>query len=342
MGILSNLVLKVFETGLIPEKIIRFWSKRQLTSALKCASLGDVEARHAVFKQVLKEFKGGTEILSLNEESLCPGRDFYELFLGKRLSEGCCYFPTGAEDLDEAEDTMLWMTADRAKIRDGMKVLEVGTGWGAMGFWLAEKYPRCQILSLVEESERLDSLRKLASDLNLRNIEFVSWDFNALEEDSFDRIICIEKLHLLTAHKNWDTKISQMLKKDGKLFLQCAVHSQFAYYQENAKLKNSIGKYIHNPVMVPSADLILMLQDPLNIEEYHKISGEAYRLTAEKRLKKYYFNRMAVFATLGEVYGKKWAWIWMQRWKMHMINTIVQYGLNRGQEWIVAQYLLAK
>lgn len=344
MGILSKLILKTCETGLVPERLIRIWIKKQLETALDSASLGDVEARHAVFKQVLKELKAGVNLChaKLKEEEIEPDESFYKLFLGKRLNLGCSYFPTGAEDLDEAEDTMLWMNADRAKIRDGMAVLEIGGRWGAMAFWLAEQYPSCKITSIIEPS-RLIALKKRVNELGLKNLQFISVELDELEhEEAFDRIICIEQFGLLASHKNWDEKVRGMLKENGKFFLQCPVHAQYAYYPRSVGLKNGFGKYVDNPTLVPAADLLLVMQNSLTIEDYYKISGEAYRLTAEKWLKKYYFNRMAIFNNLEKVYGKKGAWTWMQRWKLYFLNLIVQYGYNRGQEWIIAQYLMAK
>jgi cyclopropane-fatty-acyl-phospholipid synthase len=345
MGIISKLVLKTCETGLVPERLVRLWIKHQMQNALTRASLGDVEARHAVFKQVLKELRAGTNLCEINprEGEVEPGEDFFKLFLGKRLNLGCSYFPTGAEDLDEAEDTMLWMTADRAKIRDGMSVLELGGGWGAMGFWLAEQYPSCQITSLIENPSRLIALKKRVNELGLKNLQFISAELEELDyKNAFDRVLCLERLELVVACKGWELKIKEMLKENGKFFLQSAVHAQYAYYQASVGLKNSMAKYVYSPVMVPAADLLLVVQSSFSIEEYYKISGEAYRLTAEKWLKRFYFNRMAVFAKLEKVYGKKGAWVWMQRWKLYFLNCIVQYGYNRGQEWIVAQYLMTK
>src|SRR5574344_1361679 len=141
MGLISKFVLKACETGLVPEKVVRFWCRRLYSRALKSASLGDIEARQAVFRQIIKDIKNKVSLNRDSEakrEGIEPNPDFFKLFLGERLNEGCGYFPTGAEDLNDAEETMLWMSSDRAKIRDGMDVLEIGCGWGAMTFWLAE------------------------------------------------------------------------------------------------------------------------------------------------------------------------------------------------------------
>ncbi|MDD3375852.1 MAG: class I SAM-dependent methyltransferase [Candidatus Riflebacteria bacterium] len=345
MGLISKFVLKACETGLVPEKVIRFWCRRLYSRALKSASLGDIEARQAVFRQIIKDIKNKVSLNRDSEakrEGIEPNPDFFKLFLGERLNEGCGYFPTGAEDLNDAEETMLWMSSDRAKIRDGMDVLEIGCGWGAMTFWLAENYPNIRITSVVDSTKRLIILKKKIKELGLTNITFVSADFEELDYgQSFDRILCLERFDLIARTENWDSRISKMLKPEGKFFLQFPVHSSYSYYQDSVGLAEYPGRYILNPFLMPSAEMLMMFQKNLYIEDYWKISGEAYKLTAEKWLKKFYFNRIAIFSSLEKVYGKKMAWTWMQRWKMYFLALSEQFGFNRGQEWMVAQYLFS-
>ncbi|HNX74436.1 MAG TPA: class I SAM-dependent methyltransferase [Candidatus Rifleibacterium sp.] len=344
MGLTAKLVLKALETGIVPERISRAWVRYLCSQAIDRASLGDVEARHAVFRQVLKELKLGAMIRNepnAEDSGGEMGPEFYELFLGKRLNSGCCYFPTGAEDLDEAEDTMLWMSADRAHIRDGMKILEIGCGWGAMTFWLAEQFPMAHITAIAESTSRAIHLQKRLKELELNNVRVVAAEFQDLNFSAeFDRVICIERFDLIAPAPAWDSKIKAWLKPDGKLFLQHQVHSACAYYQESAGLGDIPGNSVVNLRMVPSAEMLCLCQKAFMVEDYWKISGEQYKKTAERWLNRYYFNRLAILPLFEKVYGKKMAWTWLQRWRLYLIALAEQSGFNRGQEWIISQYLM--
>jgi cyclopropane-fatty-acyl-phospholipid synthase len=52
--------------------------------------------------------------------------------LGKRLKYSCCYWPEGVRTLEEAEEAMLRLTCERARLEDGMDVLDLGCGWGSL------------------------------------------------------------------------------------------------------------------------------------------------------------------------------------------------------------------
>ncbi|MDN5278394.1 MAG: cyclopropane-fatty-acyl-phospholipid synthase [Clostridiales bacterium] len=346
MSLTSKIVLKILETGLVPEKITRAWIKRLCQSACERASLGDIEARHSVYRQIVKDLKAGTQLKRKNilEEQLVEmDPEFYKLFLGKRLAEGCCFFPTGAEDLDEAEDTMLWMTADRARIRDGMKILELGCGWGAMAFWLARQYPEAHITAVTDSVTRGIYIQKKIHELDLNNVKMLTSDFEDLSfKDEFDRVVSVERLDFIAANPDWQKIVYGWLKDDGKLFLQSQVHADLAFYLDSVGLDNLPGNLVNNHRLTLSSDMPLLFQKSFHIEDFWKLSGENYKLTAERRLRRYYFNRLSILPHFEKAYGKRMAWIWFQRWRMSLLAISEQFGLNRGQSWIVGQYLYKK
>jgi cyclopropane-fatty-acyl-phospholipid synthase len=71
--------------------------------------------------------------------------EFYDYCLGPRKKYSSCYFVTGRESLAEAEEIMLAKTCERAQLKDGQTVLELGCGWGSLSLWMAEKYPKSTI-----------------------------------------------------------------------------------------------------------------------------------------------------------------------------------------------------
>jgi cyclopropane-fatty-acyl-phospholipid synthase len=238
---------------------------------------------------------------------------------------------------------MLWMSADRARIRDGMRILEIGSGWGAMTLWLARQYPKAHITAVINSTSRSIHLQKQINELDIKNVRVIAAEFEDLDyQQEFDRILCLERFDLISPTPDWETRLEKWLKPDGKFFLQQQVHASLGYYQESVGLADFPGNAVVNSRLIIPAELLLLFQKRLSVEDYWKVSGEQYRMTAERWLDRYYDNRLDILPQLEKVYGKKMAWTWYQRWRLFLVATAEQAGFNRGQDWIVAQYLFAK
>ena len=57
-------------------------------------------------------------------------------------SVGCLLATT---TLEEAEDEAFRRTCKHAEVEDGMKILDLGCGWGSLTLWLAEHYKKCRL-----------------------------------------------------------------------------------------------------------------------------------------------------------------------------------------------------
>lgn len=54
------------------------------------------------------------------------------------MKYSCCLYPTGKETLEQAENLMLEDYCVKAKLQDGMDVLDLGCGWGSLTLFLAK------------------------------------------------------------------------------------------------------------------------------------------------------------------------------------------------------------
>ena len=54
------------------------------------------------------------------------------------MKYSCCLYPTGNETLDEAEELMLESYCVKARLADGMDILDLGCGWGSLTLFLAK------------------------------------------------------------------------------------------------------------------------------------------------------------------------------------------------------------
>jgi len=68
------------------------------------------------------------------------GNDFYALWLDSRMVYTCAYYPTGEEDLDEAQERKLDLVCRKLRLAPGETLLDVGCGWGALAMHAARNY----------------------------------------------------------------------------------------------------------------------------------------------------------------------------------------------------------
>ncbi len=343
MGLTSKILNKTLEFGFVPDRITKLWMKYLCYRTIKRAKLDNIEARNSVFRQIRADLLSGVEIRKYyftERETIDFPLAFYDFFLGKNLSLVCGYFSTGAEDLDESEDTALWYASEKARIREGMNILEIGCGAGAFSFWVANKYPNCNITALTTSPKMLVNLRKKAEQLKINNIKFISQEFKELPTDEkFDRVICLERFDLLSTVYNWEQKIKILLKKDGLFFLTAPVHSSTAFYEDSTGFDSMPGNNVIEDTIIPSVQNLMLTRNSLHLIDLWEISGMHYKLTADKWFRKFTFNKQPILKALEKAYGGDKANSWYVKMRLYLLSLYEKYGYNNGQEWITAQYL---
>ena len=71
--------------------------------------------------------------------------EFFALFLGPHRKYSSCLYPTGRENLAEAETIALAETVAHAGLAEGQEILELGCGWGSLSLTMAARYPGATI-----------------------------------------------------------------------------------------------------------------------------------------------------------------------------------------------------
>ena len=73
---------------------------------------------------------------------------FYRTVLGPRLKYSGGLWPSHDTDLAASETAMLDLSIERAGVRDGHRVLDLGCGWGALTFRLLERFPGLEVTAV--------------------------------------------------------------------------------------------------------------------------------------------------------------------------------------------------
>jgi len=77
------------------------------------------------------------------------GNEFYALWLGERMVYSCAYFWTDDASLDEAQQAKLDLVLDKLGVRDGMRLLDIGSGWGGLLIRAAERFPNLTAVGIT-------------------------------------------------------------------------------------------------------------------------------------------------------------------------------------------------
>lgn len=120
------------------------------------------------------------------------GNDLYELFLDPEMLYSCAFFSDTADTLEKAQINKLNVTLDRLDVSPGMKVLDVGCGWGAVTRALAMRGAEAVGITLADQQLALAE-RRLPASLR-QNITYHLQDYRVHATEyagTYDRVVSI-------------------------------------------------------------------------------------------------------------------------------------------------------
>jgi cyclopropane-fatty-acyl-phospholipid synthase len=263
--------------------------------------------------------------------------------LGKNLKYSSCYYPTGNESLDQAEDIMLDMTCKRAELADGQHILELGCGWGSLSLFMAARFPNASVTGVSNSKTQKMFIDAKAAERGIKNLTIITCDMNEFTIDqSFDRVVSVEMFEHM---RNWDKllkKVSDALKPQGKLFIHIFTHRQYGYLYNAKDDSDFIGRYFFTGGIMPSDDLMLYFQDYLKIEDHWQVAGTHYGQTSNHWLLNMDENKDKILPLLKATYGEKEYVKWWHYWRIFYMACAELWNYKNGSEWIVSHYRFVK
>jgi cyclopropane-fatty-acyl-phospholipid synthase len=119
------------------------------------------------------------------------GNDFFALFLDESMTYSCAIFSRGAETLAEAQRTKLDLVARKLALEPGMRVLDVGCGWGSFAIHAAREYG-AHVVGITLSEPQAQLARELALQAGVGEmVEIRVQDYRRLPRSSFDAIASI-------------------------------------------------------------------------------------------------------------------------------------------------------
>jgi cyclopropane-fatty-acyl-phospholipid synthase len=144
----------------------------------------------------------------------------YDLFLDTDKQYSCAYFPTPDTTLEQAQQAKKRHIAAKLRLRPGLRVLDIGSGWGGMALHLAQQYG-VEVLGVTLSEEQHKIATQRARDLGLSDrVTFEIRDYRSLE-GPFDRIVSVGMFeHVGVPHfPDYFTAINRLLTPDGVALL---------------------------------------------------------------------------------------------------------------------------
>ncbi|AXH12120.1 SAM-dependent methyltransferase [Halarcobacter bivalviorum] len=183
--------------------------------------------------------------------------DFFKLMLDDTMMYSAAVFQHENEDLFEAQNRKLDVLAKKLNLKKGSKVLEIGSGWGAMAMHLVKKY-ECEVttLTLSKEQKKLCEDRFKEHKIE-ESINIMLKDYRDMQGE-FDAIIAVEMFEAV-GREYFDIffkKCQSLLKPHGVLVMQIITMPD-QRYNSYCKGTDFIQKYIFPGGHLPSVGKIL-------------------------------------------------------------------------------------
>jgi cyclopropane-fatty-acyl-phospholipid synthase len=269
--------------------------------------------------------------------------EFFKLVLGPRLKYSCCYWPAGVEDLAGAEQAMLELSCQRAALEDGMRVLDLGCGWGSLTMWIAERYPRCEIVAVSNSRIQIDHIAAECARQGLRNVLAVHGDVTALRLGTlFDRVLSIEMFEHMKNYEQLLAKIASWLYPGGSLFVHHFSHRERIYEFKMDDPHDFMARTYFAGGTMPSDDMLLHFQRHLRVRDRWRISGLEYARTLRAWLDHLNQQRREVIALFSGTYGETGGHAQFARWRLFFLICEETFKLRNGNEYLVSHYRMDK
>lgn len=266
-----------------------------------------------------QNIKKATEV---GERHYDIGNDLYQAMLDKRMQYTCAYWKD-AKTLDQAQENKLKLVCEKIQLKPGMKVLELGCGWGGFARYASENYD-AEITGVTVSKEQVSLGMELCRGLP---VSIKKQDYRTVT-GQYDAVVSIGIMEHI-GYKNYRTYMevaNRCMKDDGIAF----IHTIGANVSSSTA-EPFTHKYIFPNGMLPSISQIgAALEDIFVMEDWHNF-GPDY----DRTLMAWDYNFKKAWPQLKEKYGERF----YRMWEYYLLTCAGAFRARDQQLW---QIILTK
>ena|SRR5579872_4433152 len=319
-----NHVLKYGSLGLGQSYLNRWWECKKLDQFFEKIIRADLENKiksnkWALFKLgLLKIINLQTKIRSLEvgKKHYDLGNNLFECMLDIRMNYTCGYWKN-ATNLEDAQRDKLELSCQKLMLKPGMRILDIGCGFGALAKYAAEKY-NVNVVGITISKEQYEYAQKNCENLP---IEIRFQDYRDVNE-KFDRVVSLGMFEHV-GQKNYRTYmkiVHQCLNNDG-IFLLHTIGNNTS----NISGDEWITKYIFPNSMIPSIAQIGKSYEGLFVMEDLHNFGADY----DKTLMSWYSNFEQNWSKLKNQYDDRF----YRMWRYYLLSCAGLFRARHAQLW---------
>jgi len=244
------------------------------------------------------------------------GNDLFSIMLDKWLNYSCGFWEN-AKTLDDAQEAKLDLICKKIGLSKGMKILDIGCGWGGFAKYSATKYG-ATVHGITVSKEQLHFADKFCEGLN---VKFDLKDYRDLKE-KYDCIVSIGMFeHVgVNNYRTFMEVVHRCLKTDG-LFLLHTIGGNTSVNSTDPW----ISRYIFPNSMLPSAKQISSAAEGLFVlEDWHSF-GKHY----DNTLMAWYDNFKENWPKLKDTYDNRF----YRMWTYYLLSCAGSFRARRNQLW---------
>ncbi len=277
---------------------------------------GHLDDARLWIKAELRNLQRGRRAFEIGEHHYDLGNDLFRAMLGKRLVYSCGYWKS-ARSLDAAQEDKLDLICRKLGLRAGMRVLDIGCGWGEALKLAAERYGVSGV-GVTVSREQAEFARELCRGLP---IEIRVQDYRELDE-RFDRVFSIGMFEHVGVknHRRYFEVVRRCLVDDGLTLL----HSIGANTSTN-HTDPWIAKYIFPNSMIPSATQITKgAEGGFVIEDWHGFGADY-----DRTLMAWIANFDSAWPRISDNYSDRFR----RMWRYYLSASAATFRSRRDQLW---------
>jgi cyclopropane-fatty-acyl-phospholipid synthase len=272
----------------------------------------------ATMQAVLLNPQSPARAFTVGKQHYDIGDDLYERMLDARMIYSCAYW-ADAQDLDAAQAAKLDLVCRKLQLKPGMRVLDIGCGWGGAAQFAAERYG----VSVTGVTVSKNQAAAASARCRHLPVQILLTDYRALD-GRFDRIYSIGMFEHVGArnYRTYFEHARRLLSDDG-LFLLHTIGSNASHRINDPWVE----RYIFPNSLLPSmAQIASSIEQRFVMEDWHSF-GPDY----DRTLMVWYERFRESWPALASRYDERFR----RMWEFWLLSSAASFRARRIQLWQV-------